>query len=172
MAFGKLGGDHRGLVLDIPEDYIFGFTLHDLVPPSAGQLKMDNLAIVQGYNLILLCIIKKTGLDKELENLHSKCKYPMEPHVQHHFERVDTQLLEAQRKAEKKCAHIFAEQVEWSPQVKEAYELVDFWSMAVDRFHGRVINLRKLKKLCRRHNLIYPMDIKEARMGLHRAHQY
>ena len=74
---------------------------------------------------------------------------------------------------EKKCAHIFAGQVEWSPQVKEAYDLVDFWSMAIDRFRGRMIYLRKFINYAADTSLFrYPMDIQEVCMGLHKAHQY
>ena len=70
----------------------------------------------------------------------------MKPHVQWHFEPVDARIQEAQLRAERKCAHIYAGNVEWSPQVKKAYELVEFWSMAVDTFQGRTINRRHYKK--------------------------
>ena len=46
LAFGILLGDNCGLVLDIPADFIFGFTLSNLVPPSARQLKLNNPAVV------------------------------------------------------------------------------------------------------------------------------
>ena len=61
---------------------------------------------------------------------------------------------------EKKCAHIFAGQVEWSPQVKEAYDLVDFWSMAIDRFRGRMIYLRKFKNYAADTSLFTPWTFK------------
>ena len=126
LAFGKLGGYHRGLLLDIPDEYIFGFTLHDLVPPSARRLKMDNPVVVKKYNNTLWQIIKDTKLDKEIEALHERSTYEMKPHIQRHFERVDARLQEAQLRVERKCAHIYAGHVEWSPQVKKAYELVEF----------------------------------------------
>ena len=126
LTFDKLGGDHTGLLLDIPDEYIFGFTLHDLVPPSARHLKMDNPAVVKKYDNTLWRIIKDTRLDKAIEALHKNSTYPMKPHVQWHFERVDVRIQEAQLRVERKCAHIYAGHVEWSPQVKKAYELVEF----------------------------------------------
>ena len=50
LAFGKLRGDHRGLLLNILDEYILGFTMQDLVPPSVRHLKMDNPAVVKKYN--------------------------------------------------------------------------------------------------------------------------
>ena len=35
VAFSKLGGDYRGLILDIPDVLIFGYTLSCLVLPCA-----------------------------------------------------------------------------------------------------------------------------------------
>ena len=96
----------------------------------------------------------------------------MKPHVQRHIERIDAKVQEAQLCAEKKCAHIYAGQVEWSPQVKEAYEVVESWSMAVDTFWGKIINRRNFKKLCWRHWLIYPLNMEEAEEGLREAHKF
>ena len=97
------------------------------------------------YNTILWKIFKETGLDKAIENIHQNSTYPIKPHVQRQFERIDAKVQEAQLRAERKCAHIYAGQVEWLPQVKEAYELVEFWSMAVNAFRGKVINRRNFK---------------------------
>ena len=102
LAFGKLGGDHRGLLLDIPADFIFGFTHSDLVPPSARRLKLDNPAVDHKYNATLWKLITMQGLDTELETLHKKCAYPTTPEQKRQFERIDMKLLEAQYKAEKK----------------------------------------------------------------------
>ena len=145
LAFGKLGRDHRGLLLDIPDEYIFGFTLQDLVPPSAHRLKMDNPAVVEKYNCTLWQIFEETRLDKEIEALHEQSTYPMKSHVLKHFERIDAKIQAAQLCAERKCAHIYAGYVEWSPQVQKAYKLVDFWSMAVDTFQGKTINRPQYK---------------------------
>ena len=82
-------------------------------------------------------IVQETGLDKDIEFLHEHSTFPMKPHVQQHFERIDARIQDVQLRAEKKCA---AGHVEWSPQVKKAYELVEFWSMAVDSFKGKPIN--------------------------------
>ena len=71
----------------------------------------------------------------------------MKPHVQRHFEWIDAKIQEAQLRLERKCAHIYAGHMEWPPQVKKAYELVEFWSMAVDTFWGKTINRRQYKKL-------------------------
>ena len=86
----------------------------------------------------------------------------MTPEQKRQFERIDAKLLEAQYKAEKKCAHIYAGSVEWSPQVKQAYDLVEFCSMMVDRFRGKIVNKRRFHCLSRQYTLIYPLDIKEA----------
>ena len=96
----------------------------------------------------------------------------MKPHVQRHFERIDAKIQEAQLGAEKKCAHIYAGHVEWSPLVKKAYKLVKFWSMAVDTFQGQTINRRQFKKLCQRYRLIYPIDMNRAKEGLRNAHKF
>ena len=96
----------------------------------------------------------------------------MKPHVQRHFQPIDAKIQEAQLRAERKCAHIYAGHVQWSPQVKESYELVEFWTMAVNAFWGKVINRRKLKKLCQQHWLIYLMDIEDAKEGLRKAHKF
>ena len=172
LAFGKLGRDHRGLILDIPDEYIFGFTLHDFVPPSARRLKLDNPAIVQKYNNTLWKILKETGLDKDIENIHQNSTYTMKLHVQRHFEQIDAKIQEAQLCAEKKCAHIYAGHVQWPPQVKGAYELVEFWSMAVDAFWRNIINRRNFKKLCQWHQLIYSLDMEKAKEDLRNAHKF
>ena len=67
LAFKRLGGDHCCLLLDIPDKYILGFTMQDLVPPSAQHLKLDNPAVVQKYNTILMKIFSKEGIDKKLK---------------------------------------------------------------------------------------------------------
>ena len=172
LAFGKLGGDHRGLLLDIPADFIFGFTLSDLVPPSARRLKLDNPAVVSKYNATLWKFIITEGIDSELEKLHTEYKYPMTPAQQWKFEHIDAKILEAQYKAEKKSAHIYAGLVDWSLQVKEAYKLVEFWSMAVERFKGKIVNKYRFHYLCRRYNFIYPLDIREAKESLNKAHSF
>ena len=120
LAFGRLGGDHRGLLLDIPDEYIFGFTLQDLVPPSVCRLKMDNPAVVKKFNSTLWRFFKGNGLDKEIEALHKQSTYPIKQHFQRHFEQIDAKIQEAQLRAERKCAHIYAGHVEWSPQVKKS----------------------------------------------------
>ena len=172
LAFGKLGGNHCGLLLDIPTDFIFGFTLSNLVPSSTHQLKLDNPAVVNKYNLMLWNIIMTQGLDKELKKLHAECTYPMTSAQQCKFEHIDKKLLEAQYKADKKCSHIYAGSVEWLPQVKQAYELVEFWSMAVEQFRGKLVNKQRIHRLGRRYTLIYPLDIKEAKEGLTNAHSF
>ena len=96
----------------------------------------------------------------------------MEPHVQRHFEWINAQIQEAQYKAERKCAHIYAGNVEMSPQFKEAYNLIEFWMMTVDRFRGKVINWQNFQKMCQWHMLIYSLDISEVKEGLQKAHKF
>ena len=86
----------------------------------------------------------------------------MKPHLKQRFERLDAKFLEAQFEAERKCMYMYTGGVEWSPQVKQAYNLVDFWWMVVDPLNNRVIHYRQYKQLRRRYSLIYPWDIHEA----------
>ena len=75
--------------------------------------------------------------------------------------------MDTQHQAEKKCNHIFAGAMQWSPQVKEVYDLLNFWSMAVDLGTNK-----KISKLSKQYGLIDPQDLAEARHGLKLAHKY
>ena len=56
--------------------------------------------------------------------------------------------------------------------MKEAYDLVNFWSMAVDLCLNKKLDFNKYRRLRKRYGLIDPQDLAEARHSLNLAHKY
>ena len=70
LSFSTLGGDHRGLWVDIPAVLLFGYKPQSCNMAHARRLKLEDPRIVKKYNDVLHDLLYKNDIYTRMSYLH------------------------------------------------------------------------------------------------------
>ena len=141
-----------------------------ITPPIARKLTLEDSHTVKRYNdrLHKFCIRHK--LYKRIEEFHATVVFPLPPHRQREYERIDKLMVQGMEDAEKHCRKLFVGAVKWSPAFSEATEKVEMWYMLSDYMHDKTVNWRRLQLLRKRYDTQMPISKAVAKYYLNIAH--
>ena len=134
LSFASLGGDHRGLWVDIPDILIFGYNPPTCSMAHARRLKLEDPRIVKKYNDKLHELLKENKIYERQTYLHQRAVYPQPMWIEYEYEAIDTIIQQSMDKAEKQCRKFKCGNVPWSPLYQEIYDTIDYWNLRLDQF--------------------------------------
>ena len=172
LSFNKLGGDHRGLWIDIPEILLFGFNPPTPSLAHARRLKLQDPRVVNKYNELLHDFLGKNKVYQRMSVIHSQTVYPLPPHLQMEYEVCDTLIQKGMTRAEKKCRKFKCGNTAWSPTFQRIHDKIDYWSLRLKYSLGQVSSVSRLKRLQKKLDIEYiHCTIEQLKTALSSAHQ-
>ena len=154
LSFTTLGGDHRGLWVDIPNEAIYGFNPPSLPMARARRLQLEDPRIVKKYNDSLHKMFKKHQVYEQLQALHRTAVYPPPQGYDRQYERCDAIIQECMEKAEKGCRKFKCGNTDWSPEYQKIHNKIDYWKARLRYLQGKR-NAQILQRLGRKLKIKY-----------------
>ena len=134
LAFSSLGGDHRGLWVDIPEILLFGYNPPTSSMAHARRLKLEDPRVVKKYNDVLHKLLLENQVYEHQSYLHQRATYPPPEWQTKEYEKVDRIIERCMEEAEKKCRKFKCGEVQWSPLYQQIYDTIDYWNLRLQHF--------------------------------------
>ena len=147
LSFSTLGGDHRGLWIDIPNELLFGFNPPSLTMAKARRLQLEDPRVVKKYTDKLHELYKKHQVYDQLNILHRTAIYPPPIGYDRQYERCDNIMQECMMQAEKKCRKFKCGNTDWSPEYQRIHDTIDYWMLRLRYIQGINPNAQMLKRL-------------------------
>ena len=155
LSFEALGGDHRGLWIDIPKILIYGHNPQSVPLAAARRLKIEDPRVVTKYNDELHDLLLKAQVYPRLSNIHHNATYPPPEWATREYEECDQIIANAMEKAEAKCRKFKCGETAWSPQYQLIHDTIDYWKLRERYYLGLRPNMNLLKRLGKRTNIEY-----------------
>ena len=152
LAFDQIPGDHRGIWVDIPNNQILGYKMHDIPRHKARRLKLDDPRVVKKYLRLLHSFFQTHDLYNKVRRLENRGKDNSiyNTTLQTEYNALDKIREEGMHYAERRCRKLHMGGVPWSPTLKKAKDRILFWTL-VDRRRRRChISVRRILRLKKR----------------------
>ena len=94
-------GDHRAILLDIPQHYILGGNVHKIIRPTARRLQCNRQEVLSKYNNDFEIYSAKHAIQKKIYALFPP-SFPANSSTLHAMESIDRVISEGMQHAEKK----------------------------------------------------------------------
>ena len=131
-------GDHRGILLDVSQSSLLGTPLHTIPRISGRRLQCNKTESQRKYVNAMQLYCHHHRLQSKIYHL---LRSPGSGQSFHNkLNAIDKVLGEGMRHAEKKCRHIYAGEVPFSPEVAHAGLLIKLWGLVIRYRKGRNIN--------------------------------
>ena len=155
LPFQKLLSDHRGIWIDIPKIFIFGYKPQHPVFPAARRLKLKDPRVVKKYLSLLHSSMIDNDLFHRMDDLHHKSKSNFSQQSMEEYESIDELVCNLMDEAERNCRKIHAGAITWSPAYKEAGLLLEYWLKRRSYELHKHTNVRELINLQNKLKLNY-----------------
>ena len=129
LSFGRLQSDHRGIWIDIPIHYIFGFKPPPVLHPDARKLKMRDPRVVNKYLDWLHKEFVKEDLYYRMDKLHGLNSTPLSKIMVTEYEELVTIFNELAKLSEERCRKLRCGEIPWSPTYKKNMMTLLYWQM-------------------------------------------
>ena len=123
------------------------FEQHDIIPPMAWNLRLEDPRTIKKFNDTLLTSFLKNDIYHRVHYLHNRDIYPLPTHLARAFERLYKLITRIMYVADKKCRSNITGRVKWSPEYDKAVDLVELWVLLKDTCEDHHYNVRKLTQL-------------------------
>ena len=171
LSFNTLGGNHRGLWIDIPNELLFGFNPPSLPMAHARRLQMEDPRVVGRYTDKLHALFQKHQVYDQLQHLHNTAVYPPPPGYDRQYEKCDKTMQECMVNAEKGCRKFKCGNTDWSPEYQEIHDTIDYWKLPLRYLQGINPNARMLKRLGKKVKIKYRvLTTKMIKKQINKAH--
>ena len=171
LSFHTLGGDHRGLWIDLPSDTLHGFNPPSMSLAYARRLKLEDPRIVKKYNDKAHELLLKHKVYERLNHIHTNATYPPPLWIPREYERIDSIIQESMETAERKCRKFKCGETDWSPRFQEIHDTIDYWLLRQRQLQGLRPNMALVKRLGKKLQIrYYPSNLKTIKKKLDKAH--
>ena len=171
LSFNMLGGDHRGLWIDIPSELLHGFNPPSITLAHARRLKLEDPRVVQKYNDEMHILLQKHQVYERINHIHDTATYPPPEWMPREYETIDTIIQESMHKAEQKCRKFKCGETDWSPQFQEIHDTIDYWLLRQRYIQGLRPNMDLIRRLGAKLDIkYYPSNIQTIKKHLDTAH--
>ena len=173
LSFQALGGDHRGIWIDIPKLLVYGHNPQSVPLAAARRLKLEDPRVVEKYNNECHSILMKSTYYQRITNIHHHSTYPPPAWVGIEYEICDKIIQDAMDKAEAKCRKFKCGETAWSPTYQVIHDLIDYWKLRERYYLGMRPNMNLLHRLGKKANIVYDNTLDRAGIAsqLKLAHQ-
>ena len=151
-------GDHRALVVDIPQQVLYGEQLLRIVRPKGRKLQCYKTPTKEKY---LQGVKGKTQLHKIEKKIHLLTEIASYPPTEHYIKsqnQIDIVQRDVMRSAENKCRNWHMGEVDFSPQVMIWWHRRLTWKLLCDYHHGRNISTTLITRRARACGIIDPLE--------------
>ena len=152
-------GDHRGIMMDIPEEILLGNKIIKIPRPTARRLISKRPDVKQKYikaleqYMIEQDVPKKIlQIKKEKNNMSTSCLTAALNHLDH----IKTAGM---KYAEKRCRKFHMGQVPYNPGLTQMALTVIFWRLMKRKFLGAKVNKKYLKRIAKKINFNGSLNI-------------
>lgn len=159
LSFQALGGNHRGLWIDIPKIFMYGHNPQSVPLASARRLKLEDPRVVKKYNDECHAILLKTQVYQRLAAIHHNATFPPPVWACLEYEKCDQIIQDAMDKAEAKCRKFKCGNTSWSPAYQIIHDEIDYWKLRERYYLGLRPNMNLLKRLGKRANIKYTANL-------------
>ena len=158
LPLWSIMGDHRGIIIDIPEQVLYGEQKLTIARSQARRLQCNRSTVRNKYNRNLFKQLVNHKIPHKIQQLCSQyyVENPAEGNILQ--EQIDRIKKDSMKFAEKKCRKIGMGAVPYSPSVLIWKNRRDLWSMVI-RFHrGCKINRAIIKRKAKKFDIIAPLS--------------
>ncbi len=145
-------GDHRAIIIDIPEYSILGDGVHKIARPTARRLVCNKQDVRQRYNYILENYCLQHRIQEKVYKLFPP-SFPVSKTKQKAMELLDKTLSEGMRHAEKKCRRLKMGQVPFSDTLVKAGIRIRVWNLVIKHKERNCVKTRRIRRVTKKCNL-------------------
>ena len=163
-------GDHRAILLDIPQHCLLGGSVHKIVRPTARRLQCNRHEILSKYNNLMEIYSAKHALQRKIYSLFPPT-FPASPATIQIMESVDRVITDGMTHAEKKCRRILAGEVPFSDKLAKAGRQIKVWQLVIRHKRTNNVNTRLIRRVAHRCGLdkVLSVSLRTAQHRLKRA---
>ena len=141
-------GDHRAMLLDIPQHCILGGNVHKICRPTARRLQCNRNEVLSKYNDKLEIYSAKHAIQKKIYTLFPPI-FPATNSTSQLMESIDTVITEGMLHAENKCRKIFAGEVPFSDKLATAGHCIKVWKLVLRHKQTNNVNTRLIRRVAK-----------------------
>ena len=123
-------GDRRGFLIDIDIKALLNVKMYEEERAETRKLHTTNIKATKKYLQLLEERFEKQNIFDRVHKLYyqwrSKEKNKWE--VKKQYEKIDTEIYNICKKAEKKCTREKSGKYDWSPKLDKAIKALAYWS--------------------------------------------
>ena len=150
-------GDHRVMILELTAKSLFNGNYPSIASPGARRLNCKIRRTKQKYCKRLHELVSTHNLQSRFEAMLRPCTHHEVSRLHHIHNKLDNELGNYMRSAEKACIKYKNDHIDYSPTVGQWLKrrAILKWKM---RWHdGKVTNVRNLLRAARRNNIDNPL---------------
>ena len=143
-------GDHRGIIIDIPQKSLIGGENKSIGRPTARKLQCNEEKIWRNYNDRLESYVRRHRIQEKIEK--ANIALIDKTMLRKTMNKIDQVITEGMINAEKKCRKIKTGMVPFSPKLAQVGTKIKLWSLIVRHHKGCNINtryIRRIEKKCK-----------------------
>ena len=151
-------GDHRALVVDIPQQILYGEQLLRIVRPQGRKLQCNKEEVKEKY---LQNVKRQTQLHKIVDKIHRLtdiASYPPSDHFIQSQNQIDIVQRDIMRAAENKCRKWHMGAVDFSPQLMIWWNRRLTWKLIKDYHSGRKISTTFIMRKAKACGIVDPLQ--------------
>lgn len=163
-------GDHRAILIDIPQHSILGGDVHKITRPTARKLVCNKEEVQQKYNNTLETYCIQHRIQEKIYRLFPPT-FPITKIKQQTLETLDKVISEGMIHAEKKCRRIRMGEVPFSDTLIKAGMKIRVWNLVIRHKERNTVNTRTIRRLAKKCKLqqVLSESIETARQKLEEA---
>ena len=158
LPLNSIMGDHRGIIIDIPEQVLYGEQKLKIARPQGRRLQCSRSAIWNKYNNKLTQNLILYKVPQKIQQLCSRYYFthPKEGDILQ--ETIDRVKKESMVHAEKKCRKFGMGAVPYSPAVLIWKNRRDVWTLVIQYLKGRTINRAIINRKAKKFGIVAPLN--------------
>ena len=137
-------GDHRGIILDIPQQSLLGGSTHKITRPTARRLQCNSTEVKNKYDNDMEIYCAKHTVQKKIYSLFPPV-HPVTQKTSQMIECIDRVLTEGMANAEKQCRKIRAGEVPFSDKLSKSGQCIKVWNLVVRHKERNTTNTRLIR---------------------------
>ena len=147
-------GDHRGFMMDVPEELILGNKLTTIQRPYARRLICKKKEVQTKYIKELEYQIAYHKLDKKMDYIKNNKMNLSKEQTTNLLNQLDKEKTQAMTRAEAKCRKFNMGRVPYFPGLAMKAMNVIFWKAIKRRKEGAKVKIEYLKRLAKKQNFM------------------
>jgi len=142
-------GDHRAIVVDIPQQVLYGEQLLRIIRPKGRKLQCRQERVKDKYLTKLRIQTRRHKLEEKLQRLSTMVTYPCSEYFDFLQNQIDTVQRDVMRSAESKCRKWHMGEVDYSPTIMIWWHRRLVWKLLIKWHSGFKISTTLIERKAR-----------------------